>query len=386
MLGLIHGLVDAASALAVLRARGDLLWHLSPYVLIIVYDAIAFGLQAPLGALLDRRRTYGAPTILGVTMLLGALLGSRLSPVSTAIVAGIGNALFHVGAGAQVLSQSEGRATDAGIFVAPGAVGLAIGMALGKLRNPPFYPIAALLVLALGVLVARARRATSRGFGEVATPVTTNAPHVVNGVTAMLLLALLGSVFVRSFVGLGAAYQCPKLTFLIIGAPVAAFLGKCAGGYVADRLGWVAVGAGAVAISAPLVAYNHGTISLALLGVMLIQSSMPVSLAAIYRLLPSKPATAFGLPCLALVVGSAPSIVYRGKPLYSDGLLFGMAAASAMLLWIVLRNVCKQDTSRSLPTSGQRHASSHDVTSSDEAASSDDISRIHGFDTGRYHS
>ena len=43
------------------------------------------------------------------------------------IIAGIGNALFHVGGGIDVLNISEKKASLSGIFVSTGAMGIFLG-------------------------------------------------------------------------------------------------------------------------------------------------------------------------------------------------------------------------------------------------------------------
>ncbi len=92
--------------------------------------------------------------------------------------------------------------------------------------------------------------------------------------------------------------------------------GKLMGGMVADRLGWLRVSAGALLLSLPLIAFSGGSLFLVLPGVLLFQSTMAVTLVAVYALMPRWPATAFGLPCLALVVGAFPTFVPAGKQLF----------------------------------------------------------------------
>jgi hypothetical protein len=126
-------------------------------------------------------------------------------------------------------------------------------------------------------------------------------------------MLLLVSVAVRSFVGFGACFQCPGGLAIAIGLPVAGFLGKLVGGMAADRLGWLRASAGALLLSLPLIAFSGGSLVLALPGVLLFQSTMAVTLVAVYALMPRWPATAFGLPCLALIAGSFPTFFPAGK-------------------------------------------------------------------------
>ena len=120
--GALHALVDAAS-LAVLYAevpRERLSWG-EIGSLIVCYNCVAFGLQLPLGVGLDRLRAYKPAAVAGLALTGLAVAICPCHAYLGAIVVGLGNALFHVGAGAIVLRHSEGRATGPGIFVAPGA-------------------------------------------------------------------------------------------------------------------------------------------------------------------------------------------------------------------------------------------------------------------------
>jgi len=60
---------------------------------------------------------------------------------------------------------------------------------------------------------------------------------------------------------------------------------------------------GGLALSIPLLAFAPDLAALAILGVLLFNLTMPVTLAATANLLRGRPGLAFGLTCLALEVG-----------------------------------------------------------------------------------
>ena len=68
-------------------------------------------------------RPIGAHLLAGLAMIAAAVGVELVSPQTAAVLAALGNAAFHVGAGAIVLSASPKRTVDAGVFVGPGAVG-----------------------------------------------------------------------------------------------------------------------------------------------------------------------------------------------------------------------------------------------------------------------
>jgi FSR family fosmidomycin resistance protein-like MFS transporter len=329
--GAIHAVVDAASVLAIWRTGASTaVQFMTSFAVVFGYDLLAFAGQGPLGALVDRFKASRAAAIAGLVLAAAAVLCAPYSAVATMIVAGVGNALFHLGAGASVLRSSEGRAAPAGIFVAPGALGLALGMWMGKTGNGPAWPFVALLLLAPVLVDAIHVR-------EGAMSQEVEAPRLKPGSFSLVLALLLFSVVVRSFVGFGACHECPGGTVLLVGIPLAAFTGKLIGGFLADRLGWVETSVAALLLCAPLVAFNGGSLAPALGGLLLLQLTMPVTLAATFRLMPGHPALAFGLPCVALVAGAVPTFFDSGRDLFGPATFIALLVASAAALALGLR-------------------------------------------------
>ncbi|HJX65971.1 MAG TPA: hypothetical protein VJ860_18700 [Polyangia bacterium] len=341
--GVIHALVDAACVTAVVRAsRGSTVGDLGAFWTVAGYDWLAFGLQFPLGLLVDRLRLARLSMIVGAAMAALVLAPGPIPALATIVAAGVGNALFHLGAGGLVLRSSGGRAAPAGVFVAPGALGLGLGLWMGRTGRGSTFPIYVALAFAVIALItldkpgSPERNATS---GTVAQPAL--LPWLI------LLMLLLASVSVRSFVGFGACFQCPGGLAVVIGLPAAGFLGKLVGGFVADRLGWLRVSAGALLLSLPLIAFSGGSLALALPGVLLFQSTMAVTLVAVYALMPRWPATAFGLPCLALIAGAFPTFVPEGKQLFGRWTFALLIALSAAVLALALHRLRHHGLSRS---------------------------------------
>jgi MFS transporter, FSR family, fosmidomycin resistance protein len=336
ILGVMHASVDFGSVSAVMRAsrvaESDLL---TPFAVVIGYDLIAFALQAPLGLLVDRFKASRWALLVGLLLTAASLLLVGVSAPVTMIVAGLGNALFHLGAGALVLIASQGRAGPSGLFVAPGALGLGLGIWLGRRASSPLWPLTVLL-LACWVVAAwiRTDRAT-------APPPRPRAGSVTPLIVAGILCALLVSVTVRSFVGFGGCYQCHKTLLIVFGIPIAGFGGKLIGGLISDRVGWLETSVAALLISAPLIAFSHGSPYVALPGLLIFQITMPVTLSAVYLLLPKWPATSFGLPPLALVAGAIPTFYPQGKQLFGSALFFTLicVSAAAMIVGLALLGI-----------------------------------------------
>ena len=130
---------------------------------------------------------------------------------------------------------------------------------------------------------------------------------------------------------------------------VAAAGGKALGGILADRFGWVRVAMIALLSSVPMIMFGAGAAYLAVVGMFLFQMTMAVTLAAVARLFPGQPSLAFGLPCLALIIGAMPVFVGLGpwfsKP-WVSGVLLTLSAAALFKGLSGLRSMLTPSSSR----------------------------------------
>jgi len=77
-LRVIHALVDAACVAAVVRAsRGSNVGDLGAFWTVASYDLLAFGLQFPLGLVVDRLRLARLSMIVGAAMAAAVLAQGR---------------------------------------------------------------------------------------------------------------------------------------------------------------------------------------------------------------------------------------------------------------------------------------------------------------------
>lgn len=332
-LGLAHLAVDAGCVTSVLRALppSDAIAS-AAFAFVLGYDLLAFAGQVPCGYLIDRLGWRRGAALAGLALTAAALLVGPALGVVVVVLAGLGNALFHVGAGAMVLAGSGGRAAPAGVFVAPGALGLGLGILLGRhFVAVPAWPILlAVAVAPVAVWVSSKAERADTGAPALRSPLARRRAVV-------LVLGLLAfSVAIRSLVGTVGADGCPRGLALLVTLPAVAFAGKLAGGFVADRFGFIDVAMVALLASAPLLAFAAGDPWLALPGLLIFQMTMPVTLVAALRALPAWPGLGFGVLCLALVAGTLPAYLPGGwRP--SGWPLLLLVLASALALYVALR-------------------------------------------------
>jgi FSR family fosmidomycin resistance protein-like MFS transporter len=301
-----HAVVDAACAALVFGLVAS--HHFDAGmggVVFVLYNLLAFGLQPLLALAVDRRQCYRQAAVVGCAVTGAAMLLPGSLAMWAVCVAGVGNALFHLGAGSIALRLQPGSAGPAGIFVAPGGVGLFLGIVLGEHGFSAFWT-GAVALGALAVLLL---------VHVVPLPPPREKPEIVCGPGKLILLLLLCSVAMRSLVGLALGVPWRPSPMLATGLVAAAAAGKGLGGVLADRFGWMRVALCAPLAAVPLLLCATSWHAEAVAAMFLVSATMPVALAAVAKSLPREPAFAFGLTAFALLVGGLPALTAAG-PLF----------------------------------------------------------------------
>ena len=316
-----HFWVDLSCALLLFRT---LLGSPDLALCLLVYNFCAFALQMPFGLLADRLDRNGAVAAAGC--ILTAL--AYLSPVSllTAVTAGVGNALFHLGGGIDVLNVSEKKSAALGVFVSPGAVGLFLGTIWGK-GNTPILWIgpAGLLALAAAILWY-CRRRFGPGLRSGNAPLELSAPA---GYWPMVPLFLV--VVLRSYMGMNQSFAWKGTGAWALVLVLALALGKTAGGILMDAIGPRRATAGSLGLAAAL--YLASALPLpGTLAVFLFNMTMSVTLWAVARVMPGAKGFTFGLLTFGLFLGYLPSALVWPSLLSGPWTYAAVALASLALL------------------------------------------------------
>ena len=322
---LAHFWVDLSCALLVFRSLSG---GTDFALCLLLYNFCAFALQMPFGLLADRLDRNAAVAAAGCALTAAAYAVPAAVPA--AVIAGTGNALFHLGGGIDVLNRSRERAWALGVFVSPGALGLFLGTLWGRGDAPGLWA-APVLLLALGAGILWLCR---RVFGSLRSgnaPVELSAPFGYGALPPLFLVVLL-----RSYMGMNQTFAWRSEGQWAVFLTLALVLGKTAGGFAMDRLG--ARSASAISLGLASALYLASALPLpGVLAVFLFNMTMPVTLWAAARVMPGAKGFTFGLLTFALFLGYLPSMM--GWPsLLTGPVRYGLVALlSLALLWFPLR-------------------------------------------------
>ncbi|MGD9560644.1 MAG: hypothetical protein AB7V55_08580 [Oscillospiraceae bacterium] len=269
----------------------------------LLYNMLAFGLQPVFGSWCDARPRFPAAA-LGCLLLLAALACLPFAWPSL-VLAGLGNALFHVGGGIDSLAGANGRMARSGVFVSSGALGVALGTLAGQAGAALLWlPLALTLLSLVGAgwawRQASASKQTFNAFFGAAAAIP----------AAAVLALCLASIIIRAYGGglVPLPWRTTALLRVLPGA--AAFLGKAVGGFLADALGARTVGVVTLLLSIPLLFFSDMPAA-AVLGLLLFNINMPITLCAVSSVLPESPGLSFGLTTLGLLLGTVPLFFFE---------------------------------------------------------------------------
>lgn len=305
-----HFAVDFGCAYAMFAAcRG------SP-VAFLLYNFFAFAMQMPIGLLADALGQNRLFALIGSAIVAGMQLFGSFG-MAGACLLGLGNALFHVGGGLDVMTRSPDRSAPLGVFVSPGAFGIYLGtlLASGGGYAPVILAVLAAAIAGMLVFVPTSPRADY-------TAALPERSAVLPGIFLFLVVIL------RSYGGMAVSFSWK--TGLLAGIAVAAVvLGKTFGGFLSDKIDLRQAAGWSLLLSAGLFCLSGSPVC-GVLALLLFNMTMPMTLFALSRLMPGCRGFSFGLLTFALFLGYLPT--FFGAPSIGGTAMALVAVISAILL------------------------------------------------------
>ncbi len=317
----LHFLVDGVCGFAMIgrfTSGEDYLINL------LLYNFCAFALQMPFGLILDYlpfKTRFAKEKCSLFTMGAGCAL-TALGAYTHPVILGIGNALFHIGGGTGVLYEDFAltkRGKLLGIFVAPGAIGLFLGMNLPKYSFGGVAFLITLIVLLFGGIAGSficyfSSKMKQQDFVQniksendvclyKELPENTAKEKTITVVILGLCLFLV--VFFRSYVSLSVSFSWKSGFLMGFISVICVAFGKSLGGIIASYKGFAITGFLSLILSAGFFAFGDIP-CFGLLALLLFNMTMPLTLYALAYFMPKMMGFSFGLLTFALFLGYLP--------------------------------------------------------------------------------
>lgn len=266
----------------------------------ILYNVLAFLTQPITGLWADRMKDKHWMLLMSVVLLALAVLAmsfhSSFSCYLVPVLAGMGNSLFHVWGGKQVVLRAGNDMRALGLFVSTGAFGLAVSMVYSSMS------LLYAFLLAISMLAVWYVKLEISDEGLEITGRPTPNPSQGEGKVFLLFLIIVFVVF-RSFMGESFSSTIVKNDMIVLLIGLTAMLGKMAGGWLACRLGVVWMMAAVLTVALLCLLCRSSEMYVMLTGLFAINCTMPVTLYWANNLLKGREGLAFGILAAALIPG-----------------------------------------------------------------------------------
>ncbi len=278
----------------------------SVWIYALFFDALAFLPQEVLGALTDRYRKFNIGLLGSVFMLVSLVVKVDLFALA---LLSLGNAMIHISGAQHTLRDTKGKITPNALFVGAGSFGVITGQLLGNLSSTWIVAIPVIL-MALSVYAMLFVHKNNDISDKTADF------NIVAKKSPLLIVALAFiSVVVRGYIAYAIPTEWNKTVVEAVTLFVFMGAGKSIGGVLCDKIGYKKVSYLSLLLGLPFLISGNNNMALSLIGVALFSMTMPVSVAALTSVFPTRPGFAFGITTVGLFFGTAPAFFIRPQSL-----------------------------------------------------------------------
>lgn len=273
----------------------------------VVYNVLAFLTQPPTGMLADRVKQRHWILLSSIILLILAVIETvcvipycSAAPVFLlmllSVLLGIGNSLFHVWGGKETAVRTGNDIRALGVFVSTGAFGLAVGSVFLS-RALMFGLLLGICILALAYL----RIDTAKPI--VTTEVDIESEVYPKPLVWVVLILIMLIVAGRSFTGESFTKVIDKTPMVVLLIGALTMMGKMAGGWLVKWLGMVTSIILLLVGVTICIAAKGNHIGIALVGLFMVNCTMPITLYWANVMLKGREGLAFGLLAASLIPG-----------------------------------------------------------------------------------
>jgi len=289
---------------------------------ILIYNIIAFAFQPIIGYYYDVNRNLPL-SLIGILLTLTGVLTKSVIFVALPVIA-FGNACFHVGGGVATLILAKGKMSKPGVFVSSGALGVVLGTLAGSAASFPFIVVILSLLICILLLSKEKKEKATAQFNIVSGKVKAE----------VIILITFLVIVVRSFAGSIIPLPWRDSSLLYFFPALGAFTGKALGGFIADKWGARKTAYLSLLLSAFTIAWGYLYPWFYLIGIIMFNMTMPITLCILANIFREHYGLAFGITTLALLCGNLPIffVKFSNAPL----IFFVLVVVSAIFMCYIL--------------------------------------------------
>ena len=296
------------------------------FQLVFLYNLLAFATQIFTGWLADKVKHDRWLWHLSIVMVVSGATGALEQPWLAIVLLGLGNSLFHVSAGREIIRRhthtGHGKARELGLFVAPGALGIGLGC---------LFPMELWMVSLAGIFLTFCLFCWLWPDGTPETPMAENESKHAEFQHIMAAGMMTFCVFCRAAAGFCGPSPWKNSAWLSVLCFLLVMVGKMVGGFMGDRYGHWRIGVGALAVSWLLFAFGGESIVLALSAQFIANLLMAITLYVLVKLYPASPGLMFGLTAAVLFPGALMQFLPNHTTIFSIAYL--LACVSFGIAW-----------------------------------------------------
>lgn len=304
------------------------------FIAVLIYNFFAFAVQLPIGIVADKVNKNAICSAIGCILVAIAFGFSNFGIISC-IIAGIGNAMFHVGGGIDVLNISNKKAALSGIFVSTGAMGIFLGGKSASVGFDKYFIIVLILLFCAILLFWLYNQIKDKVKNEEVIAPKININEMIS------IICLMITVVIRGYVGLILSFEWKSNFILALLSIFAVVFGKMLGGIIGDRIGFMKISLISLIVSAFLFIFAFDNSILGILAILFFNMTMPITLTALSNILFNNKGMAFGLLTFALFIGAVPVFLGYTDVIFSSIGLFFTTIISAVILYIGVKKYNK---------------------------------------------
>ena len=328
---IIHFIVDLSCAILVSNLVTQKMGTgINLFIAIIIYNFFAFAMQLPIGIIADKINKNAICSSIGC-LLVAIAFGFSNFGIIACLIAGIGNAMFHVGGGIDVLNISDKKATFSGIFVSTGAMGIFLGGKSVSIKFNKYYILILILLISAISLIWLYKQIKDKVKNEKVIIPKINTNEMI------AIICLIITVIIRGYVGLILSFEWKSSFILALISIFAVVFGKMLGGIIGDKIGFMKISLISLLVSAFLFIFSFNNSILGILAILCFNMTMPITLTALSNILFNNKGMAFGLLTVALFIGAVPVFFGYTDIIFNSTGLFTTTIISAIILYIGIR-------------------------------------------------